>query len=269
MYPNTIFKAILVIIVFIMFFGLLEMLANRLLRNDMTKDFFGKTSMLIGGSSMLISVFITKIIIEKRYSQKIRLNFRLTKKRIFYKIMLLLIFLIIGLITPLVNIASYQNADYQLENPFDTIYYLLSALLVAPLAEEILFRRIILAGLLSKYTYKKAIFISAILFALVHSTGFSPILTAFIFGLFSGYLYYKTNNLMAVILLHFFNNLIRTFCNYLHYKQGNSKISTVSDIYGEYSVYIISISLALFVLLLFERNTVSTLRSLSLKKQRH
>lgn len=255
-YPNTIFKAIVVIVLFLLLFGVLDTLINITLENCIGIVSFNKISLFTGGLSMLIAVFITKKILEKIHSQKIRLNFKLTKKSVFFNITLMFVFLIIGLMTPLIKmIVSSQNENYQLANPFDDIYYLLGGLLIAPLAEEILFRRIILSGLLTKYNYIVAIFITSLLFALTHYTSLTNVFTAFIFGLFSGYLYYKTNNLMAVVLLHFFNNLMRTFCNYLHYKFGASPVHSFSAIYGEYSVYIISVSLVLFVLLLLKANT--------------
>ena len=242
-YPNNIFEAIVVVVLFLFFSGVLIFI--NLVFGNLINIY------IMGGLSMLIGVFVTKRIIEKWHSQRIELNFKFTKDTIFYKILFLLVFLIIGLITPLLKIISSYNGV--LLNPLNDFYYLLGGLLIAPFVEEILFRRIILSGLLTKYNYKVAIFITSLLFALMHFTSLSHVFTAFMFGVFSGYLYFRTSNLLSVIFLHFFNNLIRTICNYFHYKYGASQVHSISDIYGKYSVYIISISLMLFVFLLFKR----------------
>lgn len=77
--------------------------------------------------------------------------------------------------------------------------------LAAPLLEELIFRGVILDGLLRKYSPAKAIFWSSFLFALVHLNPWQFI-SAMVIGIFSAWLYYKTANLNLSILIHFFNN---------------------------------------------------------------
>lgn len=77
--------------------------------------------------------------------------------------------------------------------------------IAAPLLEELIFRGIILDGLLRKYSAKKAILWSSFLFALVHLNPWQFI-SAMVIGVFSAWLYYKTANLNLSILIHFFNN---------------------------------------------------------------
>lgn len=76
----------------------------------------------------------------------------------------------------------------------------------APLLEELIFRGIILDGLLRIYSPIKAIIISSILFGVVHLNPWQFI-TAFILGMFAGWAYYKTRSLTLPILIHFVNNL--------------------------------------------------------------
>ena len=77
--------------------------------------------------------------------------------------------------------------------------------IAAPLLEELIFRGIILEGLLKKYSASKAIFWSSFLFGLVHLNPWQFI-SAMVIGVFSAWLYYKTANLNLSILIHFFNN---------------------------------------------------------------
>lgn len=79
--------------------------------------------------------------------------------------------------------------------------------LLAPVLEEILFRGILLRGLLRNYAPAVAIGQSALLFGIIH---FNPAqsLFAFCFGITLGWLYYRTQSLMLCIALHALNNLL-------------------------------------------------------------
>lgn len=79
--------------------------------------------------------------------------------------------------------------------------------IAAPLLEEILFRGIILHGLLKNYKAGISIAFSSLLFALIHGN-MAQGLGAFLMGLFMGWLYWKTRSLYLPILLHFVNNSI-------------------------------------------------------------
>lgn len=81
----------------------------------------------------------------------------------------------------------------------------ISVAVAAPILEEILFRGIILEGFLRNYSPQKAIIWSAVLFGVFHLNPWQAI-GAIIFGLFFGWLYWKTNSLIPGIILHFVNN---------------------------------------------------------------
>ncbi len=82
-----------------------------------------------------------------------------------------------------------------------------SAVLLAPVLEEILFRGIMLDGLLKRYSPAKAIIWSAVLFGIVHLNPAQSV-GAFALGLPLGWLYYRTGSLLPCIALHFVNNAI-------------------------------------------------------------
>lgn len=91
---------------------------------------------------------------------------------------------------------------------------ILSAAIVAPLSEEILFKSVVLKGLVQNYSIKKSIIISSILFSVVHLNPWQ-LLGAFVWALFSGWLFIKTNSLILCILGHSLNNSIQYFMIYL------------------------------------------------------
>jgi len=83
----------------------------------------------------------------------------------------------------------------------------LAAVLAAPILEEILFRGVLLDGLLKHYSPTKAILWSGFFFGFIH---FIPAqaLNAMFIGFALGWLYYRTRSLTLCIFLHFVNNLI-------------------------------------------------------------
>lgn len=73
--------------------------------------------------------------------------------------------------------------------------------IAAPVLEETVFRGIMLDGLLRRTTSLKAILLSSFLFGLVHMNPWQFVV-GFLVGLFAGWVYLKTRNLVAVILIH-------------------------------------------------------------------
>ena len=80
--------------------------------------------------------------------------------------------------------------------------------ILAPLAEEVVFRGAILRtllGIMSKKNHWVAIFISAALFGLAHFNE-AQFINALLMGLLLGWMYYRTGSLVPGILLHWVNN---------------------------------------------------------------
>lgn len=77
--------------------------------------------------------------------------------------------------------------------------------IVAPITEELLFRKVMLPGLVKNYGVKKGIIWSAAFFAIFHLNPWQG-LGAFLIGIFLAWLYLKTQNIWLCIFLHWFNN---------------------------------------------------------------
>jgi len=86
------------------------------------------------------------------------------------------------------------------------IFSMLTIVIAAPILEELIFRGIILDGLLKKYSPIKSILISSALFGIVHLNPWQFV-TAMAIGILSGWVYYKTHNLLLCIIIHLVNNL--------------------------------------------------------------
>ncbi|GAB2477872.1 protease [Hymenobacter qilianensis] len=77
----------------------------------------------------------------------------------------------------------------------------------APILEELLFRGLLLPGLLKNYSPRKAIIQSGLLFGIIHLNPAQAV-SAFLLGLFLGWLYYRTQSLAACIVVHCLNNAV-------------------------------------------------------------
>jgi hypothetical protein len=101
-----------------------------------------------------------------------------------------------------------ESLNNILEGIYDNpIAIIATVAIAAPLLEEILFRGIILHGLLKNYKAGISIAFSSLLFALIHGN-VAQGLGALLMGLFMGWLYWKTKSLYLPILLHFINNSV-------------------------------------------------------------
>ncbi len=87
------------------------------------------------------------------------------------------------------------------------IYRGISALIVAPIFEELVFRKYLFTELLKKYSLKLSIIISSVCFALIHLPSYRNLIPTFIFGIICCLIYRKTKNIIYTIILHFFANL--------------------------------------------------------------
>jgi uncharacterized protein len=81
----------------------------------------------------------------------------------------------------------------------------LMLVVAAPICEELLFRGIILDGLLKNYAPRRAIIWSALFFGIGHLNPWQFV-AGFVLGLFMGWVYYRTRSLTATVFIHFVAN---------------------------------------------------------------
>jgi membrane protease YdiL (CAAX protease family) len=99
-------------------------------------------------------------------------------------------------------------------SPLRTLFYLATLCVIAPIAEEIFFRRFVFVSLRKKHSKIYAITCSAIIFGVVHFEGF---IIAAIMGSILAYIYEKEEKLMIPIIIHAMKNLAAVLAELAHY----------------------------------------------------
>ena len=92
-----------------------------------------------------------------------------------------------------------------LESDYGIYGAILKVAIVAPIIEEMIFRGVIMHGLMRNYSKFTAVFVSALMFALFHLNPWQFPAT-FILGILLGILMVRTNNIFLCILGHSINN---------------------------------------------------------------
>lgn len=82
---------------------------------------------------------------------------------------------------------------------------ILSAVIFAPILEEIIFRRVIFGSLIQKYNFWISAIVSGVVFAAIHLE-FEHILLYSVCGLIFAFLYYKTKSIWTSIIAHMMLN---------------------------------------------------------------
>ncbi len=101
------------------------------------------------------------------------------------------------------------------------------AALITPFAEEVFFRGMMQGALSERYAPFKSIFITALLFGLIHMIPVQ-VVAAFGMGLALGWIYYKTQSIWLPILLHTINNAMAFVA--MQYMDEDSNLSMRADI---------------------------------------
>lgn len=87
------------------------------------------------------------------------------------------------------------------------IYIRAQSLLIAPIFEELFFRKFLFNELLKKNKAWIAIVISSLCFSAVHFETPNNLIPTFIYGVIACIIYLKTKNIVYLIIIHFLNNL--------------------------------------------------------------
>lgn len=178
------------------------------------KDWFFMASNAIGFLTAI--AFFDFFIVRPTTKKKLNFNFSPTN---FYTYLL-----IFPLMIGMMFIAEFIAAQIPTTGPFFGKYYeffsdlmnqltddpvvmIITAVIMAPIFEEIIFRGIIQKGLMNKGIEPwKAILFSSIIFGIVHANPWQFV-GAVLLGCVLGLVYYKTKSLLLPMLLHGFNNL--------------------------------------------------------------
>lgn len=143
---------------------------------------------------------------------------------------------------------AVQSAYLKNQSFGDYLFNILFMALLPAFAEELFFRKAMLRVLydLTRRVHL-SIFISAMMFGLLHSSLFNmPVLV--LFGILFGYLAYWSGSFWLAVAAHFTNNFVALSLTYWH--QHNPEISITSDHY-RFPIIIAIISLLLTISLVY------------------
>lgn len=146
------------------------------------------------------------------------------------------------------NLSDYNMALASSETV--TFLGILAVCVLAPVAEEIVMRGGIEENLLQwKKNPAIAILVSSLLFAVLHLSP-SLIIGTFFLGLISGWVYYRTRNVMVCIFMHMSNNIISCLSDWLL----PDSISLTDDIYVKLLVFV-CVAIVVIAIMKFNEST--------------
>ena len=186
-----------------------------------TLMFFGPdpSSMSFGAQILIATILGTGIPcwiiyhIRKKKTNISSFNLSIENRRIIPLIVLVAIPLNLGIAGPLIELVPMTDffremiREMVLEMASDQGLLMFIALVIAaPILEELIFRGIMLDGLLRIYSPTKAVIVSSLLFGLIHLNPAQFVGGALVGG-FMGWVYVHTRSVMATILIHAAFNL--------------------------------------------------------------
>ena len=130
---------------------------------------------------------------------------------------MLIAFLIQSLMSPLDSVLGLissismplSDVGYGATDPLIFLFEFFSAIVIAPISEELFFRGVLFNRLKIRTGVIAAMLISSTIFALGHE--FGGIISAFLFGMCMCIIYLKTDNILMTMSIHFINNLVAVF----------------------------------------------------------
>ena len=176
-------------------------------------------------SGLLYIVIVTLIgfavICDLKKKDKIEIKEYLNIKKISIALLLkylFLSFIVRILLEQLVIFLNTPSTNIQVPlNIFEIITEFITSCIFAPIFEEIIFRFGLYKKLNKKLNIYISILVTSLVFALIHFYNIDGIIILLGISLIWHHLFYKTNNLVYPILLHFFHNLYAVSDNLLNY----------------------------------------------------
>jgi uncharacterized protein len=173
------------------------------------KDFLGEdaASFLYYVATMGLSFWI----IHKKRFNKIgvsKFQFAKFSPKVFILLIVAVVSLQVGVSSPIINLIPMPDFVKEMFRELagqKGLFPFLMIVIAAPIFEELIFRGIILEGLLNRYSIFTSILASSLLFGIVHLNPWQFV-SAMVIGFLAGWVYYKTKNLALPMLIHFVNN---------------------------------------------------------------
>ncbi len=245
-YPN-IFDSIVILVIFVflsMVFGML--IAMGTISQGILQDystFLGYV--LAAGGTLLIVLRFKKL---KNPEEQLFHNKKVRPSTT--TISIILILAVIITIEPLTNLIPVPDIFKEMMREMfsKTFPAFLTAVIAAPILEELIFRGIILEGLLRNYNPLKAIVVTNLLFGIAHMNPWQFV-GAFLIGIFISWIYMKTRSIILPVLMHLANNLLSYLL--IYFSSESPFDITLKKMLGSSALYILILSFSALTVILF------------------
>ena len=168
--------------------------------------YFGRAIYIV-----LIVLFAFSFINSLKKKDKININKYLNIKKINICILfkyLLLSFIIRIILEQIVEFMPFTTTNIQIpSNVFEIAVEFITTCIFAPIFEEIIFRFGIYKNINKKINIILTMIITSVIFAIIHFYNIDGSIILIGISLVWNYSFYKTDNLIYPILLHFFHNI--------------------------------------------------------------
>lgn len=162
-------------------------------------------------------------------------------------------------IEPLLNLFPQSYFDQLSSIMGSGGWMMLTAVVAAPILEEVLFRGIVQESLTQRKGAVSGILIASTLFAVIHINP-PQVVNAFFVAVIMGFIYYKTESLVPVIFIHAVNNTLA----YFGWMISGGELTTLREVIANDTIYYIVYGVAF---LLFSVACVEMFRGLRTKKE--
>lgn len=170
---------------------------------------------------IIITLIGMVVIDDLKEKDKIRIEKYLNPKKINISLLLeylFLTFIIRIVLEQLILFLPFKETIVQVpSDTFEIIVEFITTCIFAPIFEEIIFRFGLYKKLNKKYNVVISMIITSLVFAIVHIYSIDGIIILLVLALMWNYSFYKTNNLMYPIMLHFFHNTYALSSNLFNY----------------------------------------------------
>ncbi len=190
---------------------------------QLIKRIFGDVALFAMGAyivGLVISVLILRRLLHKSGMgwQSVGLRGHLTARGALYALLgwfiAFWLFYLVQMATGHFGIRMFWNEGdfFKHGSIFHMAFLFAGPVVVAPIAEEIIYRGFVLSALLARFRTPQAVTMSALIFASIH-IGMGPGLAIYILlGAFiPAYLYLRFGNIYPCILMHLLNNIVVYF----------------------------------------------------------
>jgi membrane protease YdiL (CAAX protease family) len=155
----------------------------------------------------LVILLLALIASRKKYAALI--TYQPSQLRTYVLTMVVAVALLFGIVNPISSMIPMPEEVKELflkTMSQTSVFSFVLLVIAAPLTEEVVFKRYMLTGLLSRYSPVIAILLSSFWFGIMHMNPWQFV-TGVVLGTFAGWIYYRTQNIWLPICAHATTNL--------------------------------------------------------------